>query len=263
MRSIPQKILSIGNDQISGSSKICLKLASTLKAEIKLIDNSQKIKRFLKHIEYYILLTYPDMSILVAFFKSLKFSSKKSLLNSIDEFVGLIKNAPKIISSKLKPNFKRIKSLITFSASSVVEKVMKKLKKEGFLFEILVCESRPFCEGKKLAKRLAMAHISTTITTDVIAFSNVSKVDAIFIGADMLGSNFFRNKVGTKALLELGKIHQVESFVLCEKFKNYQKKSKTYSNLEKKYKYQNQYLKSFESSFENIPLSLVKNIITD
>lgn len=103
-------------------------------------------------------------------------------------------NAAKII--------KRHRRIATISYSGQVGDSLLRAAREGWQGNILIAESRPMMEGRLLAKRLVYTLSDSRIVfgTDCQVLSLVPKVDAVFIGADLISLSFFINKMGTLSM---------------------------------------------------------------
>lgn len=81
------------------------------------------------------------------------------------------------------------------------------LAASGRLERVIVCESRPLLEGRRLATDLAEAGIKVALITDAQVFSRMREVDGVLFGADaVLEDRSVVNKVGT-AILALAARH--------------------------------------------------------
>lgn len=65
---------------------------------------------------------------------------------------------------------------------------------------VIVCESRPLCEGVVMAQRLAAAGLQVTLITDAQAGAFVEEADLVLLGADAVTPAGVVNKVGSKLL---------------------------------------------------------------
>lgn len=61
-------------------------------------------------------------------------------------------------------------------------------------------ESRPALEGRRLASRLAAAGIPVTCYSDAAIGQALAAADAVIVGADAIGPEWFLNKSGTRML---------------------------------------------------------------
>ncbi|WIA12133.1 hypothetical protein OEZ85_012206 [Tetradesmus obliquus] len=65
---------------------------------------------------------------------------------------------------------------------------------------VIVCESRPLCEGVSMARRLAAAGLNVTLITDAQAGVFVEQADVVLLGADAVTPDGVVNKVGSRLL---------------------------------------------------------------
>jgi translation initiation factor eIF-2B subunit delta len=144
--------------------------------------------------------------------------------------------------------------------------ILKKAKEKGKRFEVVVSESRPVFEGRKLALSLGKLGIPVTLVTDAALSLYIRESDLVFVGADSVSEKNFVNKVGTYGLSLLAEEFGIPFYVASDKTKFISEKwRKSHKHLAdpkevlsrqlKKVKAENQY-------FEEIPLLYCKKIIT-
>jgi translation initiation factor eIF-2B subunit delta len=110
------------------------------------------------------------------------------------------------------------KTLMTHSLSSTVLAVCRELQGRGL--RMIVTESRPLTEGRRLAEMLADRRVPTTYITDAQMGLFVEQADAVVVGADsVLADGAVVNKVGTYPLALVARDRNVPFFVCCESFK--------------------------------------------
>lgn len=90
--------------------------------------------------------------------------------------------------------------LLTHSYSSTLLAGLLRMKEAGRRFEVICTESRPRCEGWRLAEKLAEAGIRVTLIADGAAFQLLSRMDLILVGGDALTPAGLINKIGTRGL---------------------------------------------------------------
>jgi len=97
--------------------------------------------------------------------------------------------------------------------------VMYSAKKEGKVFKVYACETRPLLQGSRLtAWELLREKIDTTLICDNMAATLMKqgKIDAIFAGADRIASNGdTANKIGTYNLAVLAKHHHIPFYIVA------------------------------------------------
>jgi translation initiation factor 2B subunit (eIF-2B alpha/beta/delta family) len=74
--------------------------------------------------------------------------------------------------------------------------------KQGWTGTLLIGESRPAMEGKEMAITLnkSLRGYKIIIGTDNEILSAIPKVDAVFVGADLVSDSYFINKAGTAGM---------------------------------------------------------------
>ncbi len=96
-------------------------------------------------------------------------------------------------------------TVLTHSASSVVENILLEAKRQRKRFRLICTESRPRYEGVELAKKMARAGIRTRLIPDADITRAVNDAHFVLTGADRVTENTFVNKTGTGALAVLAK----------------------------------------------------------
>jgi translation initiation factor 2B subunit (eIF-2B alpha/beta/delta family) len=133
----------------------------------------------------------------------------------VDDYIEKIKNyQSKVVNHTINLISTRDK-IMTYSYSSTVLKALINARNEGLGFEIICSESRPVCEGVKLAKDLSENGIKVTLVVDSTLFSLMPKVGLILIGADSISTKGMVNKIGTSTLAVAAKEYNLDLFSLC------------------------------------------------
>ncbi len=91
-------------------------------------------------------------------------------------------------------------TLMTFSNSSTVRRLIIASHKLGGIERVLCSEGRPIMEGLDLARKLNSVGIDVTLYTDAALMSRIVKADAVWVGGDAFSYRGLVNKVGTRAL---------------------------------------------------------------
>ena len=161
-------------------------------------------------------------------------------------------------------------TVLTLSFSGSVLSIFKKARQKKKNFRVMVCESRPLLEGRKLASVLSSWGISVTLMVDAAIGLLVDEADLILVGADGVTEEYFVNKIGSYPLCLCAKEKSLpvylayeESKFIPERFRiklNHIRESgsirEVYKSIPGKVKIENPY-------FEKIPISLCKKIITE
>jgi translation initiation factor 2B subunit (eIF-2B alpha/beta/delta family) len=96
-------------------------------------------------------------------------------------------------------------SIVTISNSGTVAESIRLAGKQGWQGTLLIGESRPALEGKKLVESLCKSRGGYRIIygSDNEIMTQVSTAGAVFVGADLVSDSFFINKTGTAAMASL------------------------------------------------------------
>lgn len=106
--------------------------------------------------------------------------------------------------------------IITLSDSSTVMEVLS--SPQGH--RVIVAESRPLLEGRRMAADLAEGGIDVTLIVDAAVASFADEADAALTGADsVLEDGSFVNKVGTRNLALAAADSGIPLYVVCDSFK--------------------------------------------
>ena len=89
--------------------------------------------------------------------------------------------------------------LVTISLSRSVATVFDALRRERPI-RVSCSESRPALEGRRCASRLAEAGVPVTCFSDAAIAHALGSADAVVVGADAIGPEWFLNKSGTRML---------------------------------------------------------------
>jgi translation initiation factor 2B subunit (eIF-2B alpha/beta/delta family) len=82
---------------------------------------------------------------------------------------------------------------------------------------LVVCESRPLCEGAVMARALARSGCVVTVITDAAMGNWIVRCGAVLLGADWIDRRGFVNKTGSRALSVLADADGVPVFVLADR----------------------------------------------
>ena len=91
-------------------------------------------------------------------------------------------------------------AVYTYSASSTVQGAIEDLFAGGAWFRVVVSESRPGCEGTRLAAALAARGIPVELGTDAWLWGALEDEGLLVLGADTLLPTAWVNKRGSRAL---------------------------------------------------------------
>ncbi len=113
-------------------------------------------------------------------------------------------------------------TIMTLSKSSSVSAVINEALKRGKRLNIIVCESRPLCEGVVAAQNWADLGAEVIVITDAQMAVFVKHADIVLVGADAVDSEQgVYNKVGTHLLALAAKEAKVPLYALADSSKIY------------------------------------------
>ncbi|CCM03397.1 uncharacterized protein FIBRA_05527 [Fibroporia radiculosa] len=147
--------------------------------------------------------------------------AKDALCHKIDHYIrDRIIIADQVIRDTAVSKIKDGDVILTYARSSVVEKVLLGAHEEGRCFSVIVVDSRPMLEGKKLLSILASAGIQCTYLLLPALGSIINEVSTVLIGAHSIHSNgAVFSRAGSALVAMMAKQHSVPVVVCCETYK--------------------------------------------
>ncbi|CAG8561293.1 13495_t:CDS:2, partial [Ambispora leptoticha] len=107
--------------------------------------------------------------------------------------------------------------ILTYARSSVVQELLLKAHAKGIKFRVIVIDSRPRLEGKKLLKRLVDAGINCTYALLHAVGFVLRDVSKVFLGAHAFMSNgTLYSRVGTAMVAMMAKDKNIPVIVCCD-----------------------------------------------
>jgi translation initiation factor 2B subunit (eIF-2B alpha/beta/delta family) len=94
--------------------------------------------------------------------------------------------------------------------------ILREASHQGKAIRAIATESRPFCEGRELARNLGQQGIPTQVVLDAAVAQYVKRADLVIVGVDRITEESFLNKVGTLSLAMAAREEQVPFYVACE-----------------------------------------------
>eukprot|EP01116_Phalansterium_solitarium_P008498 TRINITY_DN22404_c0_g1_i1.p1 TRINITY_DN22404_c0_g1~~TRINITY_DN22404_c0_g1_i1.p1 ORF type:complete len:658 (+),score=151.15 TRINITY_DN22404_c0_g1_i1:159-2132(+) len=147
--------------------------------------------------------------------------AKLHVLGKIDNFIReRITLADGMIATSGANKIQNGDVILTYARSNVVELLCLKAKKDKKSFRVIVVDSRPKKEGKRLLKALVEADIECTYVL-INAVSYVMKeVSKVFVGAyAMMANGNLISRVGTAIVAMMAQNYHVPFIVCCESYK--------------------------------------------
>ncbi|KAK4554404.1 hypothetical protein LTR86_008612 [Recurvomyces mirabilis] len=128
----------------------------------------------------------------------------------------------KAIAATASKQIKRGSVVLTYAKSSIVEKTILQAWEQGTEFRVIVVDSRPLFEGRKLAESLIRA--APGLEVEYLPFSGLAHAvrDAtlVLLGAhSMLSNGRLLSRVGTASVAMQAQRRNVPVIVLCESVK--------------------------------------------
>jgi methylthioribose-1-phosphate isomerase len=108
--------------------------------------------------------------------------------------------------------------IATVSYSRTVLDVLTRLA-ERRQVHVACAEGRPALEGRTLASRLVERGVRVTFFTDAAISHALPEVDAVLVGADAVGPEWFQNKTGTRMLAATAVERGIPLYVLASRDK--------------------------------------------
>ncbi len=156
-------------------------------------------------------------------------------------------------------------TILIYSFSKAVFSILKKAKEKRKRFKVVVSESRPMFEGRKLAESLGKMGIPITLVIDAALSLYIKECDMVLVGADSISEKSFVNKVGTYSLSLLAEELGIPFYVASEKTKfiseKWRKSHKHRADPEEVFSGKMKNVKIENPYFEEVPLSYCKKII--
>jgi translation initiation factor 2B subunit (eIF-2B alpha/beta/delta family) len=159
--------------------------------------------------------------------------------------------------------FGRRSSVATYSNSGLVKKALIQYRSK--ISAVYLSEGRPDEEGRLMASALIRGGLKTVFMTDMTLFRALEKADYFVVGADSVSSDYFVNKIGTKALMTQASICGAKNVVLFESHKLTRRSGNMNAiwKWREEEKYKAGRFRMMRREFEAIPVGLVDYFISD
>ncbi|ORY19550.1 hypothetical protein BCR34DRAFT_659720 [Clohesyomyces aquaticus] len=147
--------------------------------------------------------------------------AKRDLLSEIDNFIlQRITAADELIAETAAKKIEEGDVILTYASSSIVEKTLLRAHNAGVKFSVIVVDSKPLFEGKRLARDLANHGLKVKYLLITGASHAVRDASKVFLGAHAMMSNGrLYSRVGTALVSMLANDHSLPVIVLCESVK--------------------------------------------
>jgi ribose 1,5-bisphosphate isomerase len=112
--------------------------------------------------------------------------------------------------------------LLTHCYSTTVLSILKKLKDEGKEVRVIVTESRPAFEGRKMTEEILKIGFPVTFIIDIAVRVFMHDVDNVIVGAEAIAVNgAIVNKIGTSVIAAIAHEARVRTLVAAGTYKFY------------------------------------------
>ncbi len=268
-------IMNLKADNISGSEEIVRKAIHVVKQQIS--NNPEKyitINDLITMLREIIKIKKEMVALRNVLIYFIDFFQLGVRVEDIaDRVLEKLDNQRESLSEKLVPLLTKSKTIMTHSRSSTFVYSLFKLldfKKREELPELVIFESRPALEGKKLALEASKAGFKVSYLVDAAMglALKIFKPDIVLIGADVIFPNGnVANKIGCHALAMFAYQYQVPMYVASTTLKLLLKAIpftiQSYKSTEIWPKDKPDDVKIFNPYFEMIPANLIHGFITE
>lgn len=144
---------------------------------------------------------------------------KKELIHEAEGFRSQIERGLKLIAENGQKIIGEGDTILTISTSTTVAEILRNAHATGKNFRVIVLESRPYFEGKEMARFLGRCGLHCEVILDAAIGNFIKEVNCIIVGADRVAEEFFVNKIGSYLLALASKDNGIDFYVACEKIK--------------------------------------------
>ncbi|KAH8369916.1 hypothetical protein KR093_001446, partial [Drosophila rubida] len=146
---------------------------------------------------------------------------KELLEHFIDTYVeNQIGKAAQAISSSLQEKITDGDVLLTFACSSLIQYICEEAKRRKVNFRVIVVDSRPFCEGQEMLRRLHAHGIPCTYVLINAVSYVMPEATKVLLGAHaLLANGYVMARAGTAQVALVANCHNVPVLVCCETHK--------------------------------------------
>ncbi len=231
MEGVKGRIEEIKADRNHGASWLSRRALDTLKLVAKESD-ATTADDFIKHLKQVgmelmearpsmapltNIISYAIHDVLESSEKDLS-SLKRFTIYKAEELTESSREAMLKAAANVSELIRERATIITHSYSSTVVEAIKRSRVKGV--RIIVTESRPLYEGRKLAHEISSLEIPVTLIIDSAVGHFTSEADVALVGADsILADGSIINKIGTYTLALAAKESKIPFYVTCETYK--------------------------------------------
>ncbi|KAL7736531.1 hypothetical protein ACLKA6_015181 [Drosophila palustris] len=146
---------------------------------------------------------------------------KELLGHFIDTYIeNQIGKAAQAISSSMQEKITDGDVLLTFACSSLIQFICEEAKRRKVDFRVIVVDSRPFCEGQEMLRRLHAHGIPCTYVLINAVGYVMPEATKVMLGAHaLLANGYVMARAGTAQVALVANSHNVPVLVCCETHK--------------------------------------------
>lgn len=144
---------------------------------------------------------------------------RQAVIETTDHFKRQMKNHKHQVAEEALKLIAEHSTIVTLSYSSTVQYALLHAQRAGRHFSVICAESRPTCEGRDTAAKLAAHGIPVTLLVDMATVEAVAEAQLVLVGADMLTNTGLIAKVGTQALALAARRSTVPMYSVCSSTK--------------------------------------------
>lgn len=217
MNVIDQAVLDITSLKIQGATNVALFI---LKALETLIHQTKDISvTSLREIGTRLANARPNEPLAQNAMRYIFSDPTNSVQEKIMQYRKFIEDGQQLIPDNGKQCIQEGKTYLTLCHSSTTVALFQKAHEAGTKFRLFVSETRPRFQGRITAKELLDKGLDdVTMVVDTVALSLLErqeeKIDAVFIGADLLSDKGFVNKIGSLSVAAAANHHNIPVYSL-------------------------------------------------
>lgn len=220
-RKAISSINEIGKDNVSGAAELMEKAGECLLEFLNSIENEKTFREEMINICKNLAGAQPSMAPIfnlanesLLFLEQFPSAECQSMLKNIQKRIEKTRKASEEIAKLGSSLIEDGMTIITHSRSSTILEIFKEAKEEDKNFEVVLTESRPIYEGRKLARELTSLKIDVVLVIDSAIFGMMEVADLAIIGADSITRNGVVNKVGTSGMASFAQ-GKIPLYVAC------------------------------------------------
>ncbi|XP_025057521.1 translation initiation factor eIF-2B subunit beta [Alligator sinensis] len=139
---------------------------------------------------------------------------RANVIEAINELLIELEGTMENIAMQALEHIHSNEVIMTIGYSHTMEAFLKEAARKR-KFQVIVAECAPFCQGHKMAVRLAEENIETTVMSDAAIFAVMSRVNKVIIGTKTILANGALIAVSGTHTLALAAKHHSTPLIVC------------------------------------------------